>query len=408
MFKYLLLLNALTLSAVAAYYSILGLITIFSAAAIPVAVMGTSLEIGKLVTATFLHNHWKKINWLLKTYLTTAVIVLMVITSLGIFGLLSKANIDANLTVNQAYQRIEQIDRQVTKLEDEQKLSEEAAREASKQNLTQSNDEIDLLRSQLRQSQNSLESLDTAIQLNDVRQIQTIVGVKVDGRYGPNTEKSVRAFRLNEEKKIADLNDRVRTLNDRLQEQKATVTVIDNAEEIRSLTQERFVIEKEVTELEAEVGPIKYISELVYDDSANTTMEEAVRWMIIVIVLVFDPLAISLLLAFNSLNNKGRTDEPNKNSKRRIYEDEYPTSFDVEGKSSNEGDRSRSFIETEEESSTEESSSEEDHYQSESSDSEEELRIWKKEITEQPTKVAPLRELKKRRGKLASARKNLS
>ena len=181
MFKYLLLLNALTLSAVAAYYSILGLITIFSAAAIPVAVMGTSLEIGKLVTATFLHNHWKKINWLLKTYLTTAVIVLMVITSLGIFGLLSKANIDANLTVNQAYQRIEQIDRQIQKLNEEQIVSEEQFQKASERNLTQSNDEIDILRSQLRQSQSSLETLDTAIQLNDVRQIQTIVGVSVLG-----------------------------------------------------------------------------------------------------------------------------------------------------------------------------------------------------------------------------------
>jgi len=389
MFKYLILLNALTLSAVAAYYSIIGLITIFSAAAIPVAVMGTSLEVGKLVTATFLHNHWKQINWLLKTYLTTAVVVLMIITSLGIFGLLSKANIDANLTVNQAYQRIEQIDRQIVRLNEEQKLSEEAFQKASERNLTQSNDEIDLLRSQLRQSQGSIDNLDTAIQLNDVRQIQTIVGVKVDGRYGRNTEKAVNAFRLNEEKKIADLNDRIRTLNDRLQEQKVSVKVVDNADEIKELTQERFAIEKEVTELEAEVGPIKYISELVYNDSANTTMEEAVRWMIIVIVAVFDPLAISLLLAFNSLNKKEE-----KENEKTVEPVQEPIKEETRTVASEE-DGSTGIIEY---------------------DSEEELEAWKKVVKEQPAEQAvpsmprkiATAKLEKPRGKLAMARKNIT
>ena len=131
MFKYIILANALVLSAVAAYYSISGLIIIFSAAAIPVAVMGTALEVGKLTTATFLHNHWNKIGFVLKTYLTFAVAILMLITSLGIFGLLSKANIDANLEVKQARQEIAQIDRQIEKLETEQTLAQEKALEAS-------------------------------------------------------------------------------------------------------------------------------------------------------------------------------------------------------------------------------------------------------------------------------------
>lgn len=379
MFKYLILLNALVLSGVAAYYSILGLMTIFAAAAIPVAIMGTSLEIGKLVTATFLHNHWKSINFFLKTYLTAAVVVLMVITSLGIFGLLSKANIDANLTVQQAYQRIEQIDRQVNKLEEEQKLSEEAYRNASKQNLDQSNDEIDLLTSQMRQAQNSLKLLETAVQLNDVRKIQTIVGVKVDGRYGPNTEKSVAAFKLNEENKINDLNGRIRLLNDRLQDQKIVIELVDNTDAVRTLTKERFVIEKEVSELEAEVGPIKYISELVYNSSEGNTMEEAVRWMIIVIVLVFDPLAISLLLAFNSLNQKG---------KRNAIENQK-IDPKIVGKDQHWSDSRTSVRE----------------------DSEEELDLWKKGVKEQPlNSVAPVgnivpKKLEKRRGKMATARK---
>ena len=390
MFKYLILLNALVLSGVAAYYSILGLMTIFAAAAIPVAIMGTSLEIGKLVTATFLHNHWKSINFFLKTYLTAAVVVLMVITSLGIFGLLSKANIDANLTVQQAYQRIEQIDRQVNKLEEEQRLSEEAYRNASKQNLDQSNDEIDLLTSQMRQAQNSLKLLETAVQLNDVRKIQTIVGVKVDGRYGPNTEKSVAAFKLNEENKINDLNGRIRLLNDRLQDQKIVIELVDNTDAVRTLTKERFVIEKEVSELEAEVGPIKYISELVYNSSEGNTMEEAVRWMIIVIVLVFDPLAISLLLAFNSLNQKGKRNaiENQKIDPKIVGKDQH---------------WSDSRTSTREEEARDE--------EKEASDSEEELNLWKKEVKEQPIdSVAPTgdaipRKIEKRRGKMAAARK---
>ena len=373
MFKYLILLNALVLSGVAAYYSILGLMTIFAAAAIPVAIMGTSLEIGKLVTATFLHNHWKSINFFLKTYLTAAVVVLMVITSLGIFGLLSKANIDANLTVQQAYQRIEQIDRQVNKLEEEQRLSEEAYRNASKQNLDQSNDEIDLLTSQMRQAQNSLKLLETAVQLNDVRKIQTIVGVKVDGRYGPNTERSVAAFKLNEENKINDLNGRIRLLNDRLQDQKIVIELVDNTDAVRTLTKERFVIEKEVSELEAEVGPIKYISELVYNSSEGNTMEEAVRWMIIVIVLVFDPLAISLLLAFNSLNQKG---------KRNAIENQK-IDQKIVGKDQHWSDSRTSVRE----------------------DSEEELDLWKKEVKEQPNNSVAPRKIEKRRGKMAAARK---
>ena len=92
--KYLLLLTALSLSLVAGYYSIVGLATIFAAAMIPVIIMGTVLECGKLVTTVFLHQRWYELGWQLKTYLTTAVVVLMFITSMGIFGFLSKAHIE--------------------------------------------------------------------------------------------------------------------------------------------------------------------------------------------------------------------------------------------------------------------------------------------------------------------------
>ena len=88
------LLTALGISAVAAYYSIVGLMAIFSASAMSIAIMGVVLEIGKLITASWLYQNWKRVPFLLKSYLTLAVIVLMFITSMGIFGYLSKAHID--------------------------------------------------------------------------------------------------------------------------------------------------------------------------------------------------------------------------------------------------------------------------------------------------------------------------
>lgn len=390
MFKYLILLNALVLSGVAAYYSVLGLMTIFAAAAIPVAIMGSALEAGKLVTATFLHNHWKSIGYLMRTYLTTAVVALMLITSLGIFGLLSKANIDTNLNILRAKQTIEQIDRQVGALTREQQESELAATTAREQSLNQSNDEIDLLRTQLQQAQDSIDALDRATELNDVKAIQTLAGVAADGSFGPNTQKAVQAFRLDKQNVIDDLNQRIRLLNDRLDERQITIEVIDNSAEIRTLTVERFTLERDLLSLEAEVGPIKFISELVYGSSEGATMDESVRMLILIIVLVFDPLAISLLLAFNALNNKGR---------KHVEQTIEP--IQEERTDAGEGDRSGSDDTPEEEEA-------EDTEEYGFSDSEEDLDYWKKVVEEQHTlDVAPKPRIQKPRGKMAKARKNL-
>ena len=143
MFKYLLLLNALAISAVAAYYSILGLVIIFAASMIPVVIMATTLEVGKLMTATYLHNYWKETSWILKSYLTLAVIILMFITSLGIFGFLSKAHIEQNLGSKKVLQQIEQIDRQISKLEADRELSAQRANNAIENKTKQTNDEIE-------------------------------------------------------------------------------------------------------------------------------------------------------------------------------------------------------------------------------------------------------------------------
>ena len=109
----LVLITALTISAVAIYYSIAGLVAIFAAAAIPIIVMGTALEIGKLVTAVWLHKYWQQAKWWLKTYLTTAVVVLMFITSMGIFGFLSKAHIEQTSASVENVAKVEQIDKQI-------------------------------------------------------------------------------------------------------------------------------------------------------------------------------------------------------------------------------------------------------------------------------------------------------
>ena len=299
------MLNALIISAVAAYYSILGLIVIFAASVIPVAVMASALEVGKIMTATYLHNHWKETGWILKTYLTGAVAVLMLITSLGIFGFLSKAHIEQNLGSKQIFQQIEQIDRQITRLELEQEQSSARVQEQIDSKRIQTNNEIDVLNSQIRAAQRNLDNLSQAQTLGDIRQLQTIAGVKVDGRFGPNTEAAVQKFVLRENLKIEELNSRIKELNDRLQDEIKVLKTIDNEDEIRTLIQDRFTLEKKITEFEAEVGPIKYVAEVVYGESNNDLLEEAVRWMIIVIVLVFDPLAIAMLLAFNTLH-KGR------------------------------------------------------------------------------------------------------
>lgn len=373
MFKFILLLNALAISAVAAYYSILGLIVIFAASAIPVAVMATSLEVGKLMTATYLHNYWKQTGWLLKTYLTAAVAILMLITSLGIFGFLSKAHIEQGLSGKEVAQQIEQIDRQISRLETDAQTSTDRANEMIESRRTQVNNEIESLSSQIRAAQRNLDALSQAQQIGDIRALQTIVGVEVDGRFGPNTERAVQGFRLRQETSINELNGRIEDLNARLQSEIENVSTLDVTEQVQALIQQRFDLERQVTQIEAEVGPIKYVAEVIYGESNNDLLEEAVRWMIIVIVLVFDPLAIALLLAFNTLNHKEKKVEP---IEKTSEEDDVLEEDDSDG-----------------------------FYPYIFGPIEEEEILGKKAVTEQVAKPAPIKKLQKRRGKHATARK---
>lgn len=235
------LLSALSISSIAALYSLLGLAAIFSAAKIPVLLMGGVLEVGKLVTASWLYQNWKRTPILLKSYLSFAVIVLVFITSMGIFGFLSKAHLDQTISVGDNSLEIAQIE---TRIEREQKRIKDA----------------DLVISQL----------DKAVQvLIDYDRVRGDTGAI--------------ATREKQKEERAELN-----------------AIIDDASDrIATLNQEKLVLSKEQIELEAEVGPLKYIAELIYGDEAKDHFDEAVRWVILLLIFVFDPLAVLLLIAAN-------------------------------------------------------------------------------------------------------------
>lgn len=235
------LLSALSISSIAALYSLLGLAAIFSAAKIPVLLMGGVLEVGKLVTASWLYQNWKKTPLLLKSYLTLAVVVLIFITSMGIFGFLSKAHLDQTISVGDNTLEIQQIQ---TRIDREQKRITDA----------------DLVISQL----------DKAVQV-------LIEYDRVRGDTG------AIATREKQKDERAELN-----------------TIIDDAQDkISEYNDAKLVLSKEQIELEAEVGPLKYIAEAMYGDEAKDHFDEAVRWVIFLLIFVFDPLAVLLLIAAN-------------------------------------------------------------------------------------------------------------
>ena len=240
---YLLFGVALSLSAIAAYYAVAGLIAIFAAAAIPIAIMGSLLEASKLVVASWLYRNWKEIPKLLKTYFTIALIVLMLLTSMGIFGFLSKAHLDQAIPTGDVQSKLSLIDEKI---------------KTEKENLNASRAELN----QLDQAVNQTMSRTTE---------------------ASGAERAI-AIRKSQQR------DRARILKE----------IGDSQTKIAKLNEERSPIAAEVRKVEAEVGPIKYIAALIYGDNPETdVLEKAVRWVIIMIVLVFDPLAVLMLVAAN-------------------------------------------------------------------------------------------------------------
>ena len=485
----LVFITALSISAVAIYYSIAGLVAIFAAAALPIMIMGGALEIGKLVTAVWLHRYWKQATWWLKSYLSIAVVVLMFITSMGIFGFLSKAHIEqtsASLESVEQVQRIEselarfdsiitRAEEKITKaesstgsrnddinaqIEKEQKRIDNAytriqpaideqqkiiadARGADadrtkpyEDQLNNIKDEIVRLETSAKEYEEKIAGLrvdNSAVQplldqianiqativkvegqiasgeQEQIKQAQTTIGSVADGSVGPRTRAAANAWieqqkivingindqvsqlraeakstvdeertRLSgvvkdiRDKQIPALKDREMQMLAKIDDVRATESpiiatardeiarirksaddqvnasqlliqqlrekirvdggadvdaIIDEQNEkiksanieIDKLTEEKYALEAEYRKLEAEVGPIKYIAEFIYEEADRDVLEEAVRWVIITIIFVFDPLAVLLLIASQY------TFEWNRKRKPNVVPDPEPT-----------------------------------------------------------------------------------
>ena len=232
------LITALGISAVAAFYSIVGLMAIFSASALSIAVMGIVLEIGKLITASWLYQNWKRVPFLLKSYLTIAVIVLMFITSMGIFGYLSKAHIDQGSGTSELYVKVERLDNRI--------ISE---------------------RKIITRAEKQLSALDSA---------------------------------LDKYLELGAVSKGLKKREDQEQERNALTDNINNAQSrIDKLLDEKSEYKLQINSFEVEVGPLKYISALVYGDEALDYIDTAVRAVILILVFVFDPLAVLLIIAAN-------------------------------------------------------------------------------------------------------------
>jgi len=242
-FGFTILATALLLSLVAAYYSIMGLTAIFAAATVPVIIMGASLELGKIVATVWLHNNWRRASWLFKTYLVPAVFFLMLLTSMGIFGFLSKAHSDQSLVSGDVTAKIA--------IYDEKIRTERENIDADRKSLKQMDEAVDQVMARSTSEEGASRS---------------------------------SAIRKGQQKERARLLADITTAQQR----------------ITALNEERAPVAAEVRKVEAEVGPIKYIAALLYGDNPDSgILERAVRFVIIMIVLVFDPLALCLILSAN-------------------------------------------------------------------------------------------------------------
>ena len=243
LFALITLLSAFSLSAIAAYYSVIGLMAIFAASPIPIAIMGGALEFSKLIAASWAYKNWSVAPRFLKYYFTVAVMILMFITSLGIFGYLSKAHNDQSLVSGDVSAKIAMIDEKI-KVE---------------------KDNIDVNRKQIKQMDDSVDQ--TMVRSTSEKGAEKAASLR----------KAQQAERNRLLKEIETYNKRVSTLNE-----------------------ERAPIATEIRKVEAEVGPIKYIAALIYGDSVDSNLlDKSVRFVIILLVLVFDPMAVLLVIAGN-------------------------------------------------------------------------------------------------------------
>jgi len=395
---------AISISAIAAYYSILGLTAIFAAAFLPIILMGSVLEVGKILATVWLHIHWKRAPVIIKSYLTIAVLVLMFITSMGVFGFLSKSHIEQSSVGSEQIAQAQVIDDKISRAQAKQQrwtdeiarlnagetsgrvdnliarereriqdaraslapqinaenakipgLREQASKEIEQQNkrlgdaqkrsadaITVAQGELDRLDSDVeaytklgvnrggafskdvdnvakgnelrRQQKPERDKLQDDIDKAKSGEISVASAVqreitKINSRLATqiaevearivDIRKSIDPTIASANENIAKYSEQAGNSNEGVDERiEELEQLIDNIQPtIDSLREDRFVFEKNYRQFEAEVGPVKYIAELVYGEADRTQLEEAVRWVIIIIVAVFDPLAVCLVLA---------------------------------------------------------------------------------------------------------------
>ena len=348
------LLTAISISFIAAWYSIAGLIAIFSAAVIPVIIMGGVLETGKIVATVWLHQNWFRAPRLFKWYLVPAVAILMFITSMGIFGFLSKAHIEQTSMSDEQVASIQTLEEKITRSEAKVNRWQTEIENLLKGGGSrvdglagQDTDALRELRDRMdKEKANARADADKQITLQNERlkQAQDRKAADIEAaqkRYEKSFSKSgldeaIEQAKKNElsvasaaQREIKAINERlnqrlkeidakyapeIKTINDRIAKlrSKASVKTDDTDKRVAELEgfieaevkamdgvrEEKFVYEKEFRKLEAEVGPIKYIAAFIYDDKVDaTTLEHAIRWVIVLLVIVFDPLALTLILA---------------------------------------------------------------------------------------------------------------
>jgi len=354
LFAILTLLVALSISAIAAYYSIVGLAAIFAAAVVPIILMGAVLEVGKIVSTVWLHTFWKKAPKLTKAYLSSAVLILMFITSMGIFGFLSKSHIQQTAKSQDQVAQISTIDgnigranAKITRWTDEiDRISQgtnsrvDILVDKEQEILEQLYSRIDKEKSQARtQSDKNIQLQNDRIAQARQRKDDNVKNIEL--KYNNGLNNSTKSKEIDQEKKnevgvAASAQRNIRAIQKTLEATllsvdskytKQITTITGRIDKLRNQSNvktddidgrveelEGFVtneqkkvdgfrgakskIETSVRQLEAEVGPIKYIAEFIYgEDADRNLLEAAVRWVIIIIVAVFDPLAIMLVLA---------------------------------------------------------------------------------------------------------------
>ena len=247
--------TALALSGIAAYYSVIGLAQIFPGSYWPIIIMGSVLEVAKLVTVSWVYNNWKTTFSALKLYFLIAVVLLMAITSMGIFGYLSKAHIEHSSTIAPQAAKVEIYD-----------------------------EKIKVIQSQIERNNKNLSQYDEAV--------DQIMGRSKDER---------GAERANQVRK-AQQKDRERIITETKKLQK----------EIQTLTEEKLPLSLEVRKAESDLGPIKYVAEVVYGTQDRDIIDKAVRLVIFIIIVVFDPLAVLLLIAANQTYKQNKENDTEK------------------------------------------------------------------------------------------------